>query len=108
MLAKLVIMSKQRWNQEEVKNLMEQWRDSGLDKTSFCKMHGITYSRFLYWNKRLNHTGVKPDINVGFVSLKVEQEATSENICLKGANGLVLYVATSPASLQFLKALLSC
>jgi hypothetical protein len=101
-------MSKQRWNQEEVKNLMEQWRVSGFDKASFCKMHGITYSRFLYWNKRLNQTGAEPDINVGFVSLKVEQEATYENICLKGSNGLVLYVATSPASLQFVKALLSC
>jgi len=107
-VAKLVIMSKQRWNQEEVKNLMEQWRDSGLDKTSFCKMHDITYSRFLYWNKRMNQTVSKPDVNVGFVSLKVEQEATSESICLKGANGLALYIATSPASLQFVKALLSC
>jgi hypothetical protein len=101
-------MSKQRWNQAEVKNLMEQWRESGLDKTSFCKMHSITYSRFLYWNKRLNQTGAKPDVNVGFVSLKVEPETNSESICLKGANGLVLYMATSPASLQFVKALLSC
>jgi hypothetical protein len=101
-------MSKQRWNQAEVKNWMEQLHESGLDKTSFCKMHGITYSRFLYWNKRLNQTEAKPDVNGGFVSLKVEQASTSENICLKGANGLVLYVATSPASLQFVKALLSC
>ena len=100
-------MSKQRWNQEEVKSLMEQWRESGLDKTSFCKMQGVTYSRFLYWNKRLNQTGAKPDVNGGFVSLKVEQEIAYESICLKGANGLVLYVSASPASLQFVKALLS-
>jgi len=108
LLAKLVIMSKQRWNHAEVTNLMEQWRDSGLDKTSFCKMHGITYSRFLYLNKRLNQTGAKPDGHVGFASLKVEPEASSESIGLKGVNGLVLYVSASPASLQFVKALLGC
>ncbi len=107
-MAKLVIMSKQRWNQAEVKNLMDQWRESGLDKMAFCKMNVITYSRFLYWNKRMNQTGAKPDVNVGFVSLKVEHETPSESICLKGANGLVLYVAASPASLQFVKGLLSC
>jgi hypothetical protein len=101
-------MSKQRWNQAEVKKLMEQWRESGLDKTSFCRMQGITYSRFLYWNKRLDQAGAKADCNVGFVSLKVEPETTSESICLKGANGLVLYMAANPASLQFVKALLSC
>lgn len=101
-------MSIQKWNQEDAQKMVEQWRESGLDKMAFCKEQGIVYSRFLYWNKRLNHTISRPDIKTGFVSLSIDPEASVESICLKGTNGLALYVSNSPASLQFIKSLLSC
>jgi hypothetical protein len=99
-------MSKQRWNREEGKKLVEQWRQSGLDKLTFCREHNITYSRFIYWSKQMSESSMGNTSS--FVALTVESENASKSICLQGTNGLLLYVSDDMPSIQFVKALLSC
>ena len=101
-------MSKQRWNREEGGNLVEQWRQSGLDKLTFCKEHDITYGRFLYWSKQMTESKVGNESGDGFVAFTLESGNASKNICLQGPNGLVLNVSNDLPSIQFVKALLSC
>ena len=101
-------MSKQRWNRTEGRNLVEQWRQSGLDKLTFCREHDITYSRFLYWCKQTTESNMGNNAEAGFVALTVEPGNASKNICLQGPNGLLLYVSNDLPSIHFVKALLSC
>jgi hypothetical protein len=49
-------MSNTRWNKEDFRHVIEQWKVSGFDKKSFCNSQGISYGRFLYWFKRLAET----------------------------------------------------
>jgi transposase-like protein len=101
-------MSNQRWSREEGKNLVEQWQQSGLDKLTFCREHGITYSRFLYWNKQVSESKIGNNVRPGFVAITVEPENAFKGICLQGSNGLLLHVSNDLPSIQFVKALLSC
>lgn len=101
-------MSIQRWNPSEGQKLVDQWRQSGLDKKAFCDMHGITYGRFLYWNKLLQQNDSSSDNKSGFVALAIEPATSFESVSLRGSNGIILNVTNSPASLQFVKALLTC
>lgn len=52
--------------------LYEQWRTSGLSKSSFCKQHGILANTFHYWIKKLSQApkaASKPES--GFYQLPV-------------------------------------
>jgi hypothetical protein len=101
-------MSKQRWDISEGKSLLAQWQQSGMDKKAFCDQQNINYGRFLYWNRRVTQKDAKPASHqAGFVSLTVEAESSAETILLKGSNGLSLNIANTPASIQFLKSLLT-
>lgn len=101
-------MSKQRWNREEGNHLIEQWRQSGQDKLSFCKEHKIAYSRFLYWCKILDGSGADKNTDAGFVTLAIESGNEAKRIYLHGPNGLQLCVYNNDEAVRFVKALLSC
>ena len=36
--------------------LMEQYKASGLKQRTFCEQHGLAYSTFCYWRKRLHQS----------------------------------------------------
>lgn len=101
-------MSKQRWNRTEGRNLVEQWRQSGLDKLTFCRKHDITYSRFLYWSKQITESKVGDECGDGFVAISLEPGNVPKSICLQGPNGLLLYIQSTPDAVQFVKSLLTC
>lgn len=45
--------------QEFIKR-MNQYEGSGLTVTEFCKLHGISTSRFYYYQKKKGHSTSKP------------------------------------------------
>jgi hypothetical protein len=92
-------MSKQRWDISEGKSLLAQWQQSGMDKKAFCDQQNINYGRFLYWNRRVTQKDAQPASH--------QAESSAETILLKGSNGLSLNIANTPASIQFLKSLLT-
>jgi hypothetical protein len=47
--------------------VVEEWQDSGLSKTAFCKQKGLAKSVFYYWQKRHK----EDQSNGGFIPIKV-------------------------------------
>ena len=42
-----------RYNREEQKYHITQWRKSGLSQRAYCEQNGLSWSTFKNWNKRL-------------------------------------------------------
>ena len=68
-------------SREEVQKLIDQWKQSGKNKTVFCREQNIKYLTFIGWTnpKRKKSKPVAPS---GFVPLKFTENRTSahENI----------------------------
>ena len=43
-----------RRNRADWEQLMEQYEASSLKQRTFCEQHGLAYSTFCYWRKRLH------------------------------------------------------
>lgn len=65
-----------RVKREEKIEYINLWKESGLSKTEFCKMMGISYQCFLKWNKSISIQSEKSqDINKPcIVPVKITQE----------------------------------
>jgi hypothetical protein len=50
------------------KKRIAEWKESGINQSSFCKKHGIKLSTFYYWKKRLSKK-----IDNRFVKLPVNE-----------------------------------
>jgi len=79
--------------------LVEQWQDSGLSATRFCKIHEIGYASFCNWRKRLTEAafqaGPATTAEPAFIDLSTLQspDSTSDtgwNIVLSLGNGVEL------------------
>ncbi len=100
-------MSKHRWTTPDGETLIQQWKDSGMDKKTFCKAHGISYSRMLYWCKRMSATDGNTDTIPGFVRLEVLSGHPSGKISITGPNGLTLHMDGGAHTVSFIKSLLT-
>jgi hypothetical protein len=47
------IITKPHHNRSGWEQLMAQYEASGLKQRAFCAQHGLAYSTFCYWRKRL-------------------------------------------------------
>jgi len=45
-----------RYNCSDWEQLMAQYEASGLKQRAFCEKHGLAYSTFCYWRKRLRQS----------------------------------------------------
>jgi transposase-like protein len=77
-------MSQNRWTESEGSALVQQWRQSGMDKKSFCNSHGIGYARLLYWCKQFSDSDVFKRAAGPFRSLEVLPDAGNVEIRIKG------------------------
>ena len=48
-------------NRADWEQLMEQYEASGLKQRTFCEQHGVAYSTFCYWRKRLRQSAIEND-----------------------------------------------
>jgi hypothetical protein len=100
-------MSNTRWNTEDFRHVIEQWKASGLDKKSFCNSQGISYGRFLYWCKRLAETSNAAPSVPSLARLEVISAQSTNKICISGPNGITLHVEAGTDAISFIKALLT-
>lgn len=100
-------MIKHRWTSSEGEILIQQWQESGMDKKSFCKVHGIAYSRMLYWCKRISSADGNTVATPGFVRLEVLPGHPSGKISITGPNGLTLHIDGGEHTVSFIKSLLT-
>ena len=100
-------MSQVRWTAYEGKQLVEQWEKSGMDKSAFCKEHGIAYGRFLYWCNRIRDSDDDSSGTSGLVQLEIVPDLPAGKLSISGANGLILHLDAREHSLSFIKALLT-
>lgn len=81
---------KPRFSEEERKSFIEQWKQSGKNKLSFCKEKGLNYYSFNTWIKpkvRKKKSG-KPS----FVALKVDQDTDFPFAEIVLRNGTVIRI----------------
>ena len=48
-----------RRSRADWERLMEQYKASGLKQRTFCEQHGLGYSTFCYWRKRLRQPAIE-------------------------------------------------
>jgi hypothetical protein len=100
-------MSQNRWTESEGSALVKQWRQSGMDKKSFCNSHGIGYARLLYWCKQFSEPSVFKNTGGSFLPLEVLPDAGNFQFRINGPNGLVLELNGHEVPVAFIKALLT-
>jgi len=52
----------QRWSEEEARDAIEAWQDSGLELDDFAAKNGLEVIRFQRWMAKLKHSASKPDV----------------------------------------------
>ena len=74
----------------------EAWQQGDAPQKQYCKEHGLAYSTFQAWGKRLKESKsqVKPDsgfipVNIKSVSAPEEKETVNQ-LCLLFPNGIQL------------------
>ena len=50
-----------RRSRADWERLMEQYEASSLKQRTFCEQHGVAYSTFCYWRKRLRKSAIEND-----------------------------------------------
>lgn len=79
-----------RYSDLEKEELIEQWKQSGKNKSIFCKEQGVSYYSFNDWIKRRDKK--KQKAKTSFVSLKIKnsQEPIFTQLVLK--NGITVNI----------------
>jgi Transposase len=88
---------------QEISQLLEEFKASGVRTQEFCDKHGIPKGTFYTWKKRFKKKAVKTPPS-GFVKVSVKALPGGEGpILFAEVKGIRLYREVSPS---FLKALL--
>jgi hypothetical protein len=96
-------------NQPEVRqqmfDLVEQWKQSGVPQNKFCQQQSIRYHVFHYWYKRYReqHANQQSD-GVSFVKLQIAKPAAPASVEIVYPGGIRL-IFHEPVSSNYLKAL---
>ena len=93
---------------QEMLEMIDRWKKSGLSQKSFCEMEQIPFHKFYYWLRRsgLQKQAPKKTGSTGFVKLKVKEPVTSSSIEVHLPQGARLFFH-APVSAEYLKTLLS-
>ncbi len=71
---------------EHWSGILEQWRESGLGKSAFCRQQDIPPWQFHYWFKRLEEQAQEPA--EGFARVHASSGMAGSGIRLRLASGL--------------------
>lgn len=90
---------------EQMFNLIEQWKQSGLTQNVFCEQQSVRYHVFHYWYKRYRQDRDKEN-NSSFVKLQITNPVnnSSTEIIYPGGTRIIFH---EPVSSNYLKALIS-
>jgi hypothetical protein len=93
---------------QEMLELIDRWKQSGLTQKSFCEMEQLPFHKFYYWLRRSGHQkqGTKETGSTGFVKLKIKEPVSTSSIEVQLPQGVRLFFH-APVSAEYLKTLLS-
>jgi transposase-like protein len=63
-----------RWTEEEAREVLREWRESGLSVAAFARRRGISAMRIPYWDQRLSSSADVNFVAVPLPSATVELE----------------------------------
>ena len=63
-----------RWTEPEARQVLGEWRASGLSAAAFARQKGISAMRLPYWSQRL---GSSAGSEVNFVAVPVSEAASA-------------------------------
>lgn len=89
------------WSEDDGRRVVEAWRRSGENATSFARRHGLQAKRLAYWSKRLatsKPTAIDPAPTVTFVPAAVT--AADEVAAVIRAPGGIAIELTSASPAQ--------
>jgi hypothetical protein len=92
---------------QQMFQLIEQWKESGLSQNAFCEQQSMPFHKFYYWDKcyRRRHD-VREDNTPGFVKLRIEKPSVASSVEIYFPGG-VRVLFHQPISINFLKTLIS-
>lgn len=100
-----------RWTEEDAKQVLAVWRESGLSARGFAREHGLDDQRLNWWRKRLGNWKPKPDARrndvVRFVPAVIREGAIGAPIVVRLPNGLAIEVDSRVVSAEWLASLLA-
>jgi hypothetical protein len=93
--------------QQQMFQLIEQWKQSGLSQNAFCEQQLIRFHKFYYWYKCYRKQHDLSDGNgKSFVKLEVEKPVLASSVEIHFPGGIhVLF--HEPVSSNYLKTLIS-
>jgi len=91
---------------QQMFQLIEQWKQSGLSQNLFCQQQSIRFHKFYCWYKCYRrHHGVREDTIPAFAKLKIEKPSVASSVEVHFPGGIRL-LFHALASSNYLKALI--
>ena len=92
---------------QQMFQMIEQWKQSGLSQNAFCEQQSIRFHKFYYWYKCYRkENDISDKNNRGFVKLKIEKPSAAFSVEIHYPGGVhVLF--HEPVSSNYLKTLIS-
>ena len=92
---------------QQMFELIEEWKQSGLSQKAFCEQQSMRFHKFYYWYKCYRRVNEIPDEdNKGFVKLKVEKTLPASSVEIHFPGGVRVFFH-QPVSSNYLKTLIS-
>jgi len=92
--------------QQQMFQLIEQWKQSGLSQNAFCQQESIRFHKFYYWYKCYRRQHDREDTVPGFVKLKIEKPSVTSSVEVHFPGGIRVLFHEAVNS-NYLKALIS-
>ena len=92
---------------QQMFELIEQWKQSGLSQNAFCEQHSMRFNKFYYWYKCYRKDNdISDKNNRGFIKLKIEKPSVAFPVEIHFPGGIhVLF--HEPVSSNYIKTLIS-
>ena len=92
---------------QQMFELIEQWKQSGIAQNAFCEQQSIRFHKFYYWYKCYRSVNdIFEKNNRGFVKLKIEKPSVASSVEIHFTGG-VRVLFHEPVSSNYLKTLIS-
>jgi len=85
---------------------LERCKTSGLSRRAYCERYGISYHRFMYWQRK---TSTTQETAASFLPVEVVPHIATpkEHILVRGQSGLEALLPLTPDSIALIRQLLS-
>ena len=92
-------------SKEEVRQILQQWQQSGLSKKAFCAQNQINYQTFIGWGVQQRNSNI-PE-GKGFIAVEIPKQAGGvfAELHLERGKKIILH---HPVAAELLVTLLKC